>query len=494
MVSMPGKWTWDSSVTNCGNRNVAIAGEGPGITMVVTSVPTIMLDYAGTTGQRVSLTGMTILSSSSSGTSTVLRAVYSPHVASSTQGSVTMSDLQVTSGGTGATAATFCKVAKLDGAWQSRFTNILFNGRFATPGDAGCAMVDISESFDTLIDKSQQVYGDALVYQSGYAEGIVITGGTAVIGTNWVYTQAASGIVKRSNFSMLGLWLSHLEASTQQGGLKLADVKGVLPSAVSWTQWGPLPAGSTWVGYDLTDAVSVNSTGDVFVGSPYPADVTAIKLQRSGGTAAANNTWVAPTMEGGVGTGVNFGANTTLNVVLGMRIQPGLTGIIDAGTGNIITSRRPSGAMATQGNTDILGAGGQVLLGIGNLPDAINRVRVNPNIGNLPPYLSFEGQDPNLKIQATFLAQGNTGCVVNNSMGTVFVCDVQGAGAQVNYPIVKSATSGNAVFYTGNSGANIAYGTQGGGVALFFNIPLCSTAPAGALCSASGSGSAVSVK
>ncbi len=487
-IAVTGDWAWNGSVTACSGRNLDLRGNGPGATNISAAASGVMLDVQASIGQRVTLRDMTVASAAPGGTRAVLRVTY-PHVGSSSRGSVLVEDVEIAPPAAGGGAV--CSAVVLDGAWKARVNRVVMTAA-AVPA-TGCGILSLSETFETTISHSVQYYGDALAYQAGYAEGVTLQDNT-VVAANHLFKQAPSGIVTRSGYTLNGLWLTDNEVATQQGGVRIAEALEVTAKGMHWSQWAGAAAGVPWTAYDLTDVQNLVGMGDLFIGSGVnPGQATGIRLrQLPGGTAAGNNTWIGANGEGVLGIAVDFGPNTALNAVLGMRVEPGVGAVIDLGASNIVTTRNLSGGMSVKGNASIFGDGGQTLLGIANVPGAANAITVHPAAAGLPPYLSADGQDANIPIGLN--GKGTAGVVLNTGGGTALAVRPDGAGAQVNYGIVQSGSGSNGVIYTGSPGSNVVVMPgQGSGILALSGIPTCAAALTGQLCSA-GSGQPVTVK
>lgn len=402
-----GVFLFAAAVTLPAGRSLYVEAAGPGRT-------TVNVSHAGTwltcpmmgLEQTVTVRGLRFLSTSPTGTAGVLNVSY-PVSASSSYTSVSVRDVEITSGGTGATAAsTFVKPIVLSNCWSVQIERVQCKGRFSVPGVAGQCLVDLSECFDVFINRCAHFYADALVYQSGYCEGIRFSDCTA-IGSNHLIKQAPAGIVQRNGQNLLGLWLNGGEVNTQQGGIKVAKTKGAFVNTTQWTPWGGTPAATPYAAYDLTDVQSFVCSNDVFVGSGYRTNVTAIKARLVSGTCGPN-IWTGTMCEGGVDTAVDFGPGTYQNAVLGLRIEDG-TVVIDNGVSNSISRLTSEGTIAWTGS------------GV----------------------MAREGSAANLGW--TFVGKGGGGWVYNNGNGTLVEVNQHDQGAQANYPAILSGITGYGV-------------------------------------------------
>lgn len=486
-VSMAGNWTWNSSVMACGRRSLAVVGNGPGVTVITAGTAGIMLDVAAPVGKRVTLRGMTILSSAPAGTQAVMRVSY-PHVPSASLGSVVMEDVEIISPASGAVAGSICKGLMLDGAWQPKVARVVLTGRAAIPGDPGCALVDVSETIALSISHSQQYFGDALVYQSGYTEGLTFLDNSLVATNTWV-RQNLDTIVRRAGLTMIGFWGTNNEISTQQSGLSLASAQNAMLVGQEYGTWGT----GAWIAQDLTDVQGLTSSSELIVGGSNAATSNGVRVSRGSGAYSGNNTWSNLDIQGAVqGYAMIFGPNTDQNSAQGLRFEIGRAYVLDQGTNNTITYRALGGGLAHVGNASILGSTSQLLFGVDNIPNAANALVATASTAGSSPVLGARGPDANISV--ALQSKGIAPVILQTGNGTSLVARPDGSGAQVNYGVVVSGSGTNAVIYTGSPGANVVVVPGPGNGALGLSgIPTCPNATTGQLCSA-GSGQPVLVK
>lgn len=466
----PGTYVLYSQITVT-NKSIIIRGVGEGPVLLVQAHSGFgMVISQDALDKTVSLSNFRVVSVASTAIPLFLSISYTQVVASYARSSVYITNVSILSGSGGTAANSFSKGIAMANCWSPKIENYMFVGRYASPSIANTCAIDLTECFDVWIVNSSIHYGEAMVRQYGYCEGIRIIHPTAV-GCDWLVTQDVSGIVKRATFNLNGLWITGGEINTQRGGLKLAAVTTIVGANNHWSRWGD--SGSTYIVYDYTDVTQSVHMGDNCTGGLTTATSTYAKCQKASGNCAINR-WIGSLVQN-TGKAADFGVNTELNDLVDVMSVNGVVvqNFTDAGVRNRITFRDQQGDDGKVGNRIFKGAGGQSLFVIADVADAANIIQVVPTPAGGTPYFNIGGPDTNIGL--TVVTKGQSGFVLNHSGGTSLVVSPQSA-TSANYPLLRSAASGNAVVY-GTEGAdaniNLIISPKGSG-GVYFGTKLTS--------------------
>jgi hypothetical protein len=489
----PGVLTMAAPVTNCGGRNVRILGAGKGLTTLNVTHSGDVFDVAQTDASQVVDVGdLSIQTTSTSGNPAVLRVsyplAYNPgtgvYAFSEFHSNFGLHDVAIKSTAPGAgVGGTFCKGTVVAGGWLMKLTNVTMVGQNVHPAPTGCAMLDVSESFDIDLDNPEMTYGDAMVYQSGYAEGIKMQH-PVTVGANWVMDQGpGSGFNTRAGYYSNVIWVSDAEINTYSGGFQISHNQALKNTNAHWSRWGA--GNETWIGYSMSDVIDTLALGDLFGQGANPSTMTDIQLT-AGTASTTSNIFIGARFEVAGATAVNFGAGTAQNNVLDYLADPGIV-FTNAGIGNRIIGQSAAGDRQVQVNDYTAGPDGKKLDGVIVVPGAVNYTIRIPGLSGFGPSSECVGTDTN--VSCNYVAQGAGGHVFNDGLGTLLQLAPSDANPQISWPGFTSASSGNAVAL-GPKG--VVAGFQVGGNPLYLvGVPACTVVPAGVLAACAGSGGAL---
>jgi hypothetical protein len=283
----------------------------------------------------------------------------------------------------GVTATANC-LFELINIWAPRVTNCVFFAQTKVPADEGTAMFRVSDVVDMTFIGCIQHFGDCLVYQTGYCEGMNLNTCT-IVGCNHVIRQKA-GIVPRfgpGTAILYQLQVVACECSTRLGSFKLRDTVHLLSINCAHTNNTFPGFSSDWNCYDLTDCQYTCARGDFFIGggSPAPGAVrNCIKITRGTGLLPQFNGWFAPGFRA-VDSIAQIGAG-----VASTQIIDGQSALPPAQS-NFVTDLGTNSLFSINGEV-FGGLSRRILVGHSN-------TAVNPGVGNTAVGLNLEGDPTN---------------------------------------------------------------------------------------------------
>ncbi len=358
---------------------------------------------------------------------------------------------------------TFQRGFILINCWSTQINNVSWFGAPAAAGATSSAIIELSGSIDTRITGVQGYYGNTVVLQSDYCEGIYFTN-PLIVGMDYLFRQ--TDITKFRGYTptklaLLGLWVANGEVNCNLGTVQAANVGGGYFIGLDITRDGGPNTGQ--VLFDLTNCSSFYVMGCNFIGGPSGGNNQDVAF-RFQSTFDSSGNVIGGSVFQDMATIINIG---NINATVGLTtfgLNPGnvplSTAFIDASaasSGNLLTFQSPSTATAPAGlaNTKdhvFTASDGSPLFRINSVPGANNYIRTQAATSGNPPTIAFDGTDGTIngviqtKGGALFInAAGGNG----NSGNLISLMNIAGS---TNWIVMQNATSGNLSQITTNSG------------------------------------------
>ena len=460
---------WLTNPIVISGKVVGIRGAGRGLTRIHLQHTGIGFDIApGSVLSKVNLGGFTLLAESPSGqTAAGIRITY-PSTSAFGYVSASIHEIEFFgypngANGTAPFPQTFLRGLVLYGCWSTQVSNISWFGPPAAPGTTSSAVVELSSSVDTRLHGLQAYYGNTVVLQTGYCEGIYLSS-PLVVGTDYLMlqtdeTQWAGYAAGRA--MLLGLWVAQGEVNTSLGTVQLANVTDGFFAGLDITRdTGP---NTSQVFFGLTNVSNFHVSSCNFVGGPNGGNSADIAFNFTSTTNSSSN----------IVDGCHFEDMATVIQISGQNGTVGLTtyglhlgnvplssAIIDntpANSGDYVSFMTPSQPNVPVGwgsSKDHVFSNqtGSVLLRISNVPNAANYVRPQAATSSNPPTLCFDGSD------------GTVNGVIQTKGGSLFINAAGGSSGSgnmlsltntpgaTNWPVFQNATTGNLSLLETNAG------------------------------------------
>ena len=460
---------WLFSPIVLSGKAVSIRGLGRGQTRIHFQHPGIGFDFApGSLFNKVLLQGVSLYAESLSGqTAAGVRITYP---ASSAFGYVSVCFTEIeffgypnASNGVAPFPQTFLRGLILNNCWSSQISNISWFGPPSIPGSTTSAVVEVNGSVDTRLNSVQAYYGNTVVLQTGYCEGIYLSN-PLVVGTDYLFLQTdetkwSGYVVGRA--MLLGLWVSNGEVNTNLGTVQLANVTDGFFLGLDITRDGG--PNSPQIFFNLTNVSNFHVSGCNFVGGPSGGNSQDIAFQFKSTSNSSSNILDNCHFEDMATVVQIVGPNGTVGLTtssLHLGNVPMSSAIIDLTAqevGNYLTFITPSqpGVPAGLGNTKdhvLSNAAGSVLFRVNNVSNATNFIRHQPATTTNPPTLCFDGSDNNvngqIQTKGGSLFISATGGVVGTSNMVAFMTTPSAS----NWIIMQNAAPGNLSLLSTNSG------------------------------------------
>ena len=391
-------------------KAVSIRGAGRGQTRVHFQHMGIGFDFApGSLFNKVLLQGLSLYAESLAGqTTAAVRVTYSP---TSTFGYVSVSIDEVeffgypnSSNGASPFPQTFLRGLILNNCWSSQISSISWFGPPSAPGTTTSAVVEINGSIDTRLTGIQAYYGNTVILQTGYCEGVYLSN-PLVVGADYLFLQTDETkwngyVVGRP--MLLGLWVNNGEVNTNLGTVQLANVTdGFLANLDITRDGGP---NTSQVLFNLNNVSNFHVSGCNFVGGPSGGNNQDIAFQFKSTFNSSSNILDGCHFENMATVIQIIGSNGTVGLTTtGLHLSnvPMSTAILDSTTqevGNYLTFTTPPqpGVPAGLGNTKdhvLASSLGSVLFRVNNVPAATNFIRHQPATTGNSPTICFDGSD-----------------------------------------------------------------------------------------------------
>jgi hypothetical protein len=451
------------------NKPLVLRGAGKGQTRLHIQHTSIAFDFSQSNlFDKIIIRDFSAYAENNSGqTAAVARLTY-PSATSFGYVSAHISDIECfgypnSANGTSPFPQTFLRGFILNNCWSVQINDVSWFGPPAVAGASNSAVIELNRSFDTRIAGIQAYYGNAVVLQTGYCEGIYFTN-PLVVGVDYLFTQTDITTwpgYTAGKLMLLGLWVTNGEININLGAVQASNVAGgwfigtdisrdggpndqqILFNLTSCSDFyivgcnfngGPSGGNSQDIGISFVS--TFNSSNNTVGACQFANMATIIKINNSNGTVGLTT----------------FGINTS-NVPLS-------TAFIDnssSAVGNYLTFQSPATSSAPAGlaNTKdhiFAAADGSILYRINAVLNATNYVRHQAATHTNPPTIAFDGGDGTINgvIQTKggalyFDASGGA----SGSGNLLSLLNIPGSE---NWIELQNATSGNLSLITTNAG------------------------------------------
>jgi hypothetical protein len=468
-IFVPAGDYWLTSPVVLAGKPIMLRGAGKGLTRIHIQHTGIGLDFApGNILSKILIADLSLYAESPLGQSAAGIRISFPSVTAFGYVTATVNDVELFGYPNGANAVapfpqTFLRGLVLNNCWSAQVNNVSWFGPPAIAGSTSSAVVELNGSVDTRIHAIQAYYGNAVVLQTGYCEGIYLSN-PLVVGADYLVRQTDE--TKWPGYAvgramLLGLWAANGEVNTNLGTVQLANVTdGFFANLDITRDGGPNTAQAL---FGLTNVSNFHVTGCNFVGGPAGGNGQDIAFQFTSTVNSSSNIIDGCHFEDMATVIQIIGPNGTVGLTtFGLHLGnvPMATAIIDPTSqdaGNYISFATPSqaGVPAGIGNTKdhvLANANGGVLFRVNNVASAANFARIQPATASNPPTLCFDGSDT--------VVNG----VIQTKGGNLYVNASGGAGGSGNlmsmvntagatsWPVIQNATAGNLSLLGTNAG------------------------------------------
>lgn len=358
---------------------------------------------------------------------------------------------------------TFLRGFVLINCWSLQINNVSWFGPPSAAGASSSAVVELNNSFDTRINGVQAYYGDAVVLQTGYCEGIYFTN-PLVVGVDYLFAQ--TDITTWQGYApgklmLLGLWAANGEVNTNLGTVRASNVGGGYFVGLDISRDGGPNAQQIF--FNLTSCSNFYIVGCNFNGGPSGGSSQDIAFNFTSTFNSSGNT-IGACQFGNMATVVKInGSNGTVGLTT-FALNPGnvplSTAFIDnsaPNVGNFLTFQSPASSTAPSGlaNTKshvFTASDGSVLYVINSVLGAANFVRHEAATHSNPPSIIFDGSDGT--VNGVIQTKGGA-LFINASGGTSRsgnLLSLMNVDGSTNWIEMQNATSGNLSLLTTNAG------------------------------------------
>ena len=353
---------------------------------------------------------------------------------------------------------TFLRGLVLNNCWSSQVTSLSWFGPPAIAGTSTSAVVELNGSIDTRLHGVQAYYGNTVVLQTGYCEGIYLSS-PLVVGVDYLIRQ--TNITQWPGYMngkvmLLGLWVANGEVNTNLGTFQISNVTDGFIANLDITRDGGPNTGQVFL--DFTNIANFHVTGCNFVGGS--AQDVAIQFKS---TFNSSSNIVGSCHFENMATVISVvGANGTVALTtyaLHIGNVPVATAFIDQTSqeaSNYLSFVSPSqaGIPAGIGNTKDhvwSNATGSTLFRINNVVSAANFLRHQPATSTNPPTLCFDGTDTSVGgvIQTK---GGGLSVTATGAAGNGTLVNLLNVAAATNWIVMQNATAGNLSLLSTNAG------------------------------------------
>ena len=460
---------WLQSAIVISGKALAIRGAGRGQTRIHLQHNGVGFDIApGSILSKVVVSGMSLYAESASGqTAAGIRVTY-PSATSFGYVSTVIHEIELfgypnASNGTSPFPQTFLRGLVLNGCWSTQVSNISWFGPPAPAGSTSSAVVELNGSVDTRLHSVQAYYGNAVVLQTGYCEGVYLSN-PLVVGVDFLMLQTNettwAGYVVGRNM-LLGLWVSHGEINTNLGTVQLANVADGFFSGLDITRDGGPTGAQTF--FNLTNVSNFHVNGCNFVGGPTGSASADVAFSFTSTYNSSSNIIEGCHFED-MATVIQInGANGTVGLTtygLHLGNVPLATAIIDnsaVNSGNYLSFMTPSTATTPAGvgsskDHVFSNQNGATLFQINNVSGTANFIRHQPATTANPPTVCFDGSDST--VNGVIQTKGGSLFInaAGGSNGSGNMLSLVNTPGAVNWVIMQNATSGNLSLIGTNTG------------------------------------------
>jgi hypothetical protein len=468
-IFIPGGDYWFSSSLVFSGKPIMLRGVGKGQTKLHIQHTGVALDFApGTVFNKVLVHHLSVYAESSAGqTFAGIRVTY-PSVGGFGYVTTVIDEVEFFgypngANGTAPFPQTFLRGIVLLNTWSSQIRNVSWFGPPSAAGASSSAVIELSNAIDTRIQSLLAYYGNVVVLQTGYCEGIYINA-PAIIGVD--YLVAHNDETQWTGYALgkpmlLGLWVSDGEINTNLGTVVLQQVTDAFFVGLDITRDQGPKTSQTF--FDLTDVSNMFVSDCNFVGGPGGGNNLDIAFSFRSVTNSSSNI-IANCHFEDMTTVIKINAgNGTVGLVtqaLQLGNVPIATAIIDqsiVSSGNYVSfvappqGSRPAGIGNSKDHV-WTGVTGNPLFQVNNVTSAANFLRHQPAVTSSPPTLCFDGSD------------GQVNGVIQTKGGNLFVNAAGGTSGSgnmlsllntsnaTNWPVMQNAASGNPCILTTSLG------------------------------------------
>jgi hypothetical protein len=463
-----GDYVLASALTWSG-KPVTVRGAGKGLTRLHLQHTGIGFDLSQISPfNKVILSGFSAYAENTTGqTGAVARLTY-PAETSFGYVSAHISDIECfgypnANNGTAPFPQTFLRGFILNGCWSVQVNNVSWFGPPAAAGTSSSAVIELNRSFDTRITGIQAYYGDAVVLQTGYCEGIYFTN-PLVVGSDYLFTQTDITTwpgYTAGKLMLLGLWIANGEVNINLGAVQASNVGGCFCVGVDISRDGGPNTPQTL--FDLTSCSNFYIVGCNFNGGPSGGNSQDVAINFTSTFNSSNNT-IGACQFSNMATIVQINhSNGTVGLTT-FGLNPGnvpiSTAFIDNSTpnvGNYLTFQSPATEAAPAGlaNTKdhiFAASDGSVLYRISSVPGAANFIRHQPATSSNPPTIVFDGSDGT--INGVIETKGGD-LFINasgGSSGSGNLLSLLNINRSSNWIVLQNAVAGNLSLISTNQG------------------------------------------
>jgi hypothetical protein len=468
-IFMPaGDYTIASSLVWAG-KALTLRGAGKGVTRLHIQHTGIAFDISQTNPfNKVVLRDFSAFAENTSGqTAAVARLTY-PSEPSFGYVSAYITDIECfgypnSQNGAPPFPQTFLRGFVLMNCWSVQINNVSWFGPPSVAGATSSAVIELNRAFDTRITGVQAYYGNAVVLQTGYCEGIYFTN-PLVVGVDYLFTQTDitqwQGYVP-GKLVLLGLWAANGEVNTNLGTVNASNVAGGWFVGLDISRDGG--PNDQQLLFSLTSCSSFYVVGCNFNGGPAGGNSQDIAFNFTSTFNSSNNT-IGACQFANMATIIKINAsNGTVGLTtfaLNISNVPISTAVIDnssSSVGNYLIFQSPANSVVPAGiaNTKdhiFAASDGSTLYRINAVLGAANYLRHQAATHSNPPTIAFDGSDGT--INGVIQTKGGA-LYINASGGTsgsgnlLSLMNVAGA---TSWPVFQNATSGNLNLLETNTG------------------------------------------
>jgi hypothetical protein len=356
---------------------------------------------------------------------------------------------------------TFERGFVLNNCWSVQINNVSWFGPPAAAGATTSAVIELNECVDTRITGIQVYYGNTVVLQSGYCEGIYFTN-PLVVGADYLFKQTNITMFQGytpTKLQLLGLWVANGEVNTNVGTVLAAAVGGGYFVGVDISRDVGPSTPQTF--FNLTDCSNFFVQGCNFTGGPSGSQDIAFSFSSTfdssgcviGGCEFQDMATVVQ---------INGGNGTVGLTTFGLNINnvPVATAFLDnsdPAVGNLISFQSagsgyaPAGIAATKGHV-LASADGSPSFRVSNVIGAANIVRVQAATSSNPPTVMFDGTDNT--INGVIQTKGGNLFInaAGGSSGSGNLLSMFNIPGATNWPTLQNSSGSNLCLLSTNQG------------------------------------------
>jgi len=458
-----------TSSLNWAGKAFTLRGAGKGLTRLHFNHTGVGISVSQTNPyNKVNLIGFSGYAESTTGPTAAVAQLSYPSLQSFGYASAFISDVECfgypnSANGTSPYPQTFNRGFILDNCWSVQINNVSWFGAPAAAGATSSAVIELNGCIDTRISGVQAYYGNAIVLQTGYCEGIYIQN-PLVVGADFLFKQ--TDITQWPTYSptknvLLGLWAANGEINTNLGTVQASNMNGGYFVGLDISRdGGPNTPQNLFLFANVSNFFVV---GCNFVGGPSGGNSQDTAFNFSSTYNSSGNVLGACFFQD-MATAIRInGVNGTVGLTtFGLNIGnvPLSTAIIDnsaINSGNLLqfatpaTTSVPAGLASTKDHV-FAASDGSVAFQATSLTAAANHVRVQPAATSNPPYIIFEGNDST--VNGVLQTKGGNLYVsasggTSNSGNLLSLLNIAGSSSCVQ---IQNATSGNLCIINTSSG------------------------------------------